>query len=433
MNKTVLFTYDGNGNITERCEYGYTSKTGEELTELACTHYGYAYDGDKLISYNGESVTYNALGNPTVYRGKTLEWQYGNRLTKYGTTTFAYDGAGRRVSKGSIFFTYDSDGRLIKQSDGLEFIYDNSGVAGVIYNGATYLYRKDAQGNIIALLDSNGNVVVEYKYDAWGNHEAEVADENYATLANLNPYRYRGYYFDEETGLYFLQTRYYDPETGRFISRDSIGYADPEVINGLNLYAYCGNNPVMNIDPTGNAWWDWLLGGLTLLAGVALCFVPGGQVFGVGLIVGGTSSLLSSTLNAVGVDGKISSIITSGLSIIAGIALCFTPFAGIGAGLIGQGVGGIAGGFISEAFGGSFTTGAAIGGFIGNIIGGFAYRGITNYRLSKMTPYQKGVMGERYVKALYGRKVYKPTTDMHPKSWTDFRRRISVRPSVFSL
>lgn len=136
-------------------------------------------------------------------------------------------------------------------------------------------------------------------------------------------------------------------------------------------------------------------------------FCPGGgQVFGVGLIVGGTSSLLSSTLNAVGVDGKISSIITSGLSIIAGIALCFTPFAGIGAGLIGQGVGGIAGGFISEAVGGSFTTGAAIGGFIGDIIGGFAYRGITNYRLSRMSSYQKGVMGERYVKAITGIKPH---------------------------
>ena len=256
--------------------------------------------------------------------------------------------------------------------------------------------------------------MVEYEYDKKRRvtkvtvNGTEIAEA--AHIGKLNPFRYRGYYYDVETALYFLQTRCYDPETGRFISRDSIEYADPEAINGLNLYAYCGNNPVMNVDPTGNAWWDWLLGGLTLLAGVALCFVPGGQVFGVGLIVGGTSSLLSSTLNAVGVDGKISSIITSGLSIIAGIALCFTPFAGIGAGLIGQGVGGIAGGFISEAVGGSFTTGAAIGGFIGNIIGGFAYRGITNYRLSKMTPYQKGVMGERYVKALYGRKVYKPTT-----------------------
>ena len=283
MNKTVLFTYDENGNITERCEYAYTSKTGEELAELAGTHYGYVYDGDKLISYNGENCAYNALGNPTTYRGKALEWQYGNRLTKYGTTTFTYDGAGRRVSKGSISFTYDSDGRLIKQSDGLEFIYDHSGIAGVKYNGNIYFYRKDAQGNIMALLDSNGAVVVEYKYDAWGNHEAEVANEAFVALAEINPYRYRGYYFDEETGLYFLQTRYYDPEVGRFISRDSIEYAAPETINGLNLYAYCSNNPVMATDPLGTtAWWEWLLAGLVvvgLVIGAVVATVATGGMF----------------------------------------------------------------------------------------------------------------------------------------------------------
>ena len=97
--------------------------------------------------------------------------------------------------------------------------------------------------------------MVEYKYDAWGNHEAEVASEDYVALAEINPYRYRGYYYDSETDLYFLQTRYYDPEVGRFISRDSIEYADPETICGLNLYAYCGNNPVMNVDPMGTSWW----------------------------------------------------------------------------------------------------------------------------------------------------------------------------------
>ena len=254
MNKTVLFTYDENGNITERCEYAYTSKTGEELAELSGTHYGYVYDGDKLISYNGENCAYNASGNPTTYRGKAIEWQYGNRLTKYGTTTFAYDGAGRRVSKGNIAFTYDSDGRLIKQSDGLEFIYDHSGIAGVKYNGNIYFYRKDAQGNIMALLDNNGAVVVEYKYDAWGNHEAEVADEEYSVLAEKNPFRYRGYYYDTETNLYYLQTRYYDPEVGRFISQDDVSYLAPDSINGLNLYAYCSNNPVMATDPTGTDW-----------------------------------------------------------------------------------------------------------------------------------------------------------------------------------
>ena len=115
MNKTVLFTYDTAGNITERCEYAYTSKMGEELSELACTHYSYDYEGDRLISYNGESIAYNVLGNPTSYRGNATEWQYGNRLTKFGDTTFAYDGTGPRVSKGNISFTYDSNGRLIKQ------------------------------------------------------------------------------------------------------------------------------------------------------------------------------------------------------------------------------------------------------------------------------------------------------------------------------
>ena len=141
----------------------------------------------------------------------------------------------------------------MKQSDGLEFIYDASSVAGVIYDNETYFYRKDAQGNIISLLDKNGSAVVEYKYDAWGNHA--ILDGNGNDLASgvgvLNPFRYRSYYYDEETDLYYLQTRYYDPELGRFLSQDDVSYLAPDSINGLNLYAYCSNNPVMNVDPTG--------------------------------------------------------------------------------------------------------------------------------------------------------------------------------------
>ena len=139
------------------------------------------------------------------------------------------------------------------------------------YNNAVYFYRKDAQGNIIALLDNSGNTVVKYRYDAWGNHAvqdangADIADASH--IGNRNPFRYRGYYYDTETELYYLQTRYYDPETGRFITIDGIEYLDPETINGLNLYAYCGNNPVMNVDPTGT--WDW--GAFwNLIAGIAI-------------------------------------------------------------------------------------------------------------------------------------------------------------------
>ena len=133
---------------------------------------------------------------------------------------------------------------------------------GIVFSGN----RKDAQGNIIALLDNAGNIVVNYIYDAWGNHAvldangADITDPNH--IGVLNPFRYRGYFYDVETGLYYLQTRYYDPEIGRFITIDGIEYLDPETINGLNLYAYCGNNPVMNVDPTGHAFLVFLIAGL---------------------------------------------------------------------------------------------------------------------------------------------------------------------------
>ena len=253
---TFLFTYDQNGNITERCEYPYTLKSGEELEELKCTHFSYDYEGDKLKEYNGEAFVYNNLGCPTTYRGKPTTWIYGKLLASYNGVQFTYNGLGSRASKGGITFTYDSDGRLIKQSNGLEFIYDNAGVAGVKYGGKQYLYRKDAQGNIVAILTDSGAVEAKYVYDAWGNNIALNANgaEITSGIGVLNPFRYRGYYYDTETELYYLQTRYYDPELGRFISQDSLDYADPETINGLNLYAYCGDNPVMNVDTTGCSW-----------------------------------------------------------------------------------------------------------------------------------------------------------------------------------
>ncbi len=102
--------------------------------------------------------------------------------------------------------------------------------------------------------------MVRYRYDGWGNHKVMNPDgsknESDTFIGNINPFRYRGYYYDVETGLYYLKTRYYDPETGRFITIDDISYLAPDTINGLNLYAYCGNNPVMNVDPNGTDWWN---------------------------------------------------------------------------------------------------------------------------------------------------------------------------------
>jgi len=135
-------------------------------------------------------------------------------------------------------------------------------------------------------------------YDAWGNCRVLV---DVGGIAEVNPFRYRSYYFDEETGLYYLQTRYYDPEVGRFINADSIEYLDPETLGGLNLYAYCSNNPVMDSDPTGclPEWLRVLLGVLAIAAAVVISVVTAGTAapvligMGVGAVISGGFNVIS--------------------------------------------------------------------------------------------------------------------------------------------
>ena len=251
--KTTTWAYDNNGNIIAKYEYDITTKPTNELHLLDCTYTPYSYDdnSDMLLSCGDETFAYDLIGNPTTYRGKAAAWAYGRQLTNFDGNTFSYDARGRRTAKNSITFTYNSNGNLIKQSNGLEFLYDHTGVFAFKYNGSTYYYRKNAQQDIIAILDNYGNVVVKYKYDAWGKCNTVVLDESATEIAALNPFRYRSYYFDTETNLYFLKTRYYDPEIVRFITIDDISYLDPESINGLNLYAYCGDNPIKYSDSNG--------------------------------------------------------------------------------------------------------------------------------------------------------------------------------------
>ena len=249
---------DDEGNILYRKnQIDWTTKTA-------------TYDGDRLMSYNGKSCVYDGMGNPTTYLGKSATWK-GRQMMSFNGNTFKYDGRGRRTNKNSIAFTYDSQGNLIKQSNGLEFYYDIDGIAACKYNGTMYYYMTDAQGNVIGIVDRNGNVVVQYWYDAWGNHKVVSANGTAITssthIGNVNPFRYRGYYYDTETGLYFLQTRYYDPEVGRFLNRDSVQYADPQTFGGLDLYAYCLNNPVEYVDPDGTF--------ISLFIGLTVSFIIG--------------------------------------------------------------------------------------------------------------------------------------------------------------
>ena len=195
------------------------------------------------------------------------------------------------------------------------------------------------------------------------------------------------YHLDKETDLYYLNSRYYDPEIGRFLSADRPDYLEPESINGLNLYRYCANNPVMMNDTEGNApaWWEWVVSGILIVVGTVLCATLAGSAFGAGLIAAGRSMMASNIMSAIGVDGKVASIISAGLNIVAGVALCFTPLAAFGASMIGSGVGSIGGGFLSEALGFGFQAGAIIGGIVGGIVGGQVYKGIAAIKLSAAT------------------------------------------------
>ena len=157
------------------------------------------------------------------------------------------------------------------------FRYVLNKLVGFNYNdnvtSKEYLYQRNIQGDIIGIYDDEGNQVGEYAYDGYGN-QVIVKDEG--GIASLNPFRYRGYYFDGETGFYYLNARYYDPETGRFISPDTLSILDETKgqINGLNLYMYCADNPIMNVDPSGHDFWDIfrIIGKIIRFIGVVVAF-----------------------------------------------------------------------------------------------------------------------------------------------------------------
>ena len=197
------------------------------------------------------------------------------------------------------------------------------------------LYKKDLLGNIIEILDTNGNTMIKYTYDAWGNHT--VTDYTEFGLGNINPIRYRGYYYDTETGLYYLKSRYYDPQTGRFISMDDISYLDPETIGGVNLYMYCLNNPVMNIDPSGCLAFTaalFIAIGIDALIGALSGAVINGVMYAIEYAGTGNFSwrAFGATITGGAVSGLITGAVAGAMSILGGGAsLVFGIYTAAGA------------------------------------------------------------------------------------------------------
>ena len=262
-----------------------------------------------------------------------LEWERGRQLKQYGSVSFTYDAGGVRQSKmaNGVTTSYFTEGNRIhkeERSDDktLIYAYDESGIATITYNGTLYYVQKNFQGDIVALVNQSGNVVAKYVYDAWGNGKVCNASgtENTSSsfIGNINPFRYRGYYYDVETGLYYLQTRYYDPQAGRFLSPDSVDYIAPDLIGGLNLYAYCNNNPVMYSDPDGHFFL------LALIIGAIVGAVVGGTVAGVSAANNGAEGweLVGAVATGALVGGAI------GAAVGAGVGLAATGAAALGGG-----------------------------------------------------------------------------------------------------
>ena len=177
--------------------------------------------------------------------------------------------AGVRSSKtvGSTTYKYDTlSGKVMRQSWGsnvIDFVYDeNNQPYAMRYNGTVYYYVLNVQGDVVGLLNASGAIAAKYTYDPWGKvtvqNPSGTTNISSSFIGNINPLRYRGYYYDTETGFYYLQTRYYDPAIGRFINADTYATTDAEGLLSTNLFAYCENNPISRFDPTGELFWDVL-------------------------------------------------------------------------------------------------------------------------------------------------------------------------------
>ena len=252
FSRTTVCRYDNYSNIR------YESAVGVAFA-YAYTALGWRWCVRNLC--DSTTISYDAIGNPTSDGTWTYTWAKGRQLqkmTKSGeTATFTYNADGLRVKKvctttGTTRYTLHGKNIVHLKTGGknLHFFYDaQNRPAIVVYNGTAYGYVHNLQGDVIALVDSAGTKVVEYKYDAWGKPLSKTGSIA-STLGTLNPFRYRSYVYDEESGLYYLRDRYYKPVCGRFVNADLI-LGNVGEVGSHNAYAYCKNSPISKCDPDG--------------------------------------------------------------------------------------------------------------------------------------------------------------------------------------
>ncbi len=241
------YSYDSNGNMTKK---GSITLTYDSVIK------------DRLTSFNGTTIEYDSANplNPKRYGSNSYTFE-GRRLTRLtysgGYYEYSYNDQGQRIQKKDYRavkwdYTYDGN-RLIRETSmngKLDFLYDEYGsLYGFIKDDdEKFFYIRDRLQNILGIINISGQIVVKYNCDAWGNHEVLDGNGNKNTsetfIGNINPIRYKGYYYDKESNMYYCQSRYYVPEWCRWLNADSIGCLEINRLDGLNLFAYCGNDPV---------------------------------------------------------------------------------------------------------------------------------------------------------------------------------------------
>jgi RHS repeat-associated protein len=269
LQTTLTYTYDTGGNLLTATTYAYTTAP-VPTNPTGSVSYSYSDNswGDLLTGvttsgstpFNTFTPTYDAIGNPLSWRnGMTMSWTRGRRLNSITSTSlnasYVYNDSGIRTSKtvNGVTTTYVISGTaILRQSSPagtLDFMYDGSKAIGFVKDSVNYWYVYNLQGDIIAIINDSGAEVVSYTYDSWGR-VVSVTGSMANTIGAANPFRYRGYYYDTETGLYYLNTRYYDPAVGRFLNLDGL-FSTGQGVLGFNMFAYCANNPATYTDAFG--------------------------------------------------------------------------------------------------------------------------------------------------------------------------------------
>lgn len=336
---TYNYTYN-NGELSgvisnefiKSFEYKELNENDKSLVPNSSKKLEYNYYKDNILK-SSKNIYFDFYGNIERINDYKLTFGYNNLLEKYYkedscnseedellSVFYSYDGSGKRIKKDveynnkkySIHYYYDNDklicqnwfsviGNDIILSYKFIFIYDLEGLTGIkvfdyenntdfynnsyFTNGVNYFFVKDHLNNVTGIV-RDSNLLCIYQYDAWGNHEVINKINVITSLSYLdefviqnNPFRYRGYYYDIETNLFLVSSRYYSPELCRWISPDDIEYLDPESVNGLNLYCYCKNDPVNYVDPDGHFPIATLLIATLIGAAIGTAIEVGKQIY----------------------------------------------------------------------------------------------------------------------------------------------------------